>query len=1594
MSAELLAVGAVLPGSSEGEDRDVLLARHYEHPALEDRVVVRLVPEVLGVAEDLTAEYLGFTAPSSAEPVGVAKRSALGFPAWALINDPANAGHALALVKDIERLDRVAKSKAGAAKDGFAELATMLGGSAPHFLPTFYEEAARIFLRHGNTSFAATMFGKAREAEQVHDLAVDAERIRAVFLEFAFAGALPAKALTGYAKDLARRYSAEEAYERFRTLCVERVRAGLPPHAGMPEDLRRLAKAAKLDLRVEDERVLREVVQAASVARAAAGFWKSYRDALVALAKNDPAVRARFLAFVPQQKSTLDLWLGVLTECGATAALTGPPDPTVATTPAAWLATVAASRSAGWGLVPRSPALLALAETMVDRLVADGESVRLAGRWREVELDLIDLLLTNGVPVDSTAEWIDLSDWLADDTPGRRDLSAIAASPRGTALGEAITSCLYSESGEDDIAKPDTVRQVLAVPGLRHAFRDWITSRTSDLGQTVPGLTEDLAELGLLRVADAFVDVPEAAEAVAGVDVADAVVRTLRAGLFDELGWPALDEAIAGFGGKSTEVGVRGEGWPALVVGRAESFAVVGPDGVLAQHTASIPAAQRHQWYDATAASWHDGVLLVIWYGPSSQVAYWSNDPARHITLRGFDLYDLFAARASVALPDGGRFTGKRVIHPGDTVIPQPTHAYSDGTAVWSADQYREDGRWLQVDPATGTTARSAPPAFLDEFAVDGARLDLDRSDLRPATPATEASPLGAAGGLHGWRVREEADGTWTGEGIDGRRVTAALPVRGLLDLPGTRLTISEDTSGTALLDAEGRIVATLRFGEHYPTYAAGTPAVVPLPWWHLLRPRDEAGSAALRAVTKDAVESMLAAGVAALEAAEWDGDLKDWDDDDVNLASYTALKRGERDALATAVQEALPGVTHLGLLAGVVSVIRRAAGLVIFRRGFDGIAAAAKALSAGQADTGTRITENEVSVALDWFRRNRSDAAGTSRTPLPDLIAALGALAEKPVQVDEGLPELASVEWVDFAPHLGALALRAASPVTPESERDTLVAVLCWIADSGILDRPGQWRRVVATIPEKQTAHRHRVHPTSDGFVAVSYTSWFGPGGTATGLQFSRGGFALPEGWAVDQAEDFGPVDSGWITRFLDLLAERGPYPWRPEAAATLVERTGLGTAEATYLLAGMPGVFRWGASFISTEDRAVLGLSLPGAKAARERMRDLDDRFRRSLFAAGAPADPGDLWTTGPDAAAVAEVWTAKFGARRPVDDDLLADATTRLPYQRSAEEVTSMLNPAATAWLHTDAEMKVADGRLESRTPGGFTDSHLLTVPRVLAWLSQRLPAGSPHRAALTETLALARQRVAHPGFGLDLGWWLSANEVRGLIGAEAPTEVGTVRVRDWLDVHYDGEDYSLIVWPGLLGPHDRDMLVAAMELAHSGYIEVLDLLASDGLTAACGATLPDPTVYFQDPTVSVPHLVAEVAATHNIDEDAAALYLQLLALPDPTDANVARWTGWKPARLRKTRAALGETDLVLTAKRARAGRTLFLPGAWLALSTPHLPLEAWKASMYGFTENPPLVITALEPIADLFTRAWTRTREGDAPAYEDLATARSR
>ena len=140
--------------------------------------------------------------------------------------------------------------------------------------------------------------------------------------------------------------------------------------------------------------------------------------------------------------------------------------------------------------------------------------------------------------------------------------------------------------------------------------------------------------------------------------------------------------------------------------------------------------------------------------------------------------------------------------------------------------------------------------------------------------------------------------------------------------------------------------------------------------------------------------------------------------------------------------------------------------------------------------------------------------------------------------------------------------------------------------------------------------------------------------------------------------------------------------------------------------------------------------------------------------------------------------------------------------------------------------------------------------------------------------------------------------------------------------------------------------------------------------------------------QDPLVTAPGIVAEVAASFGLPEGPARYWLQLLALHNPTDKNIALWNGWRKAERERAAAPLLEKDLIVRARRARAGRSLFLPGGWQEVKTPHLPMESWKSSFYDLEDAPKVlprlsVVVPLVPFGQLFTDAWRRCTSGDVP-----------
>ncbi|WP_338320314.1 hypothetical protein, partial [Streptomyces lonarensis] len=1416
-TALMLDAGAVLPtGTTDREDADVLTARTYTHPALDDRPVVRLVPGTLGEAEDLALDFLGLTRQAEPPVVGQVRRETLGFPAWALVNDPANGHHALALVKDIERLARQAKSRAGAAKEGFEALADRLGRAVPHFLPTFHEQAARIFLRHENTTYAATFFGKAREAERVHGLTVDEDRQRAVFLEFAFAGALTVKALKEYVRDLSRRLDPAAAWQQYRQLAVERCAAGLPPYASLPQDARGLIKTAGIDRQAAEEAFLADLIASPSVVRAPASFWKAYRSGLVDLARREPAVRARLLEILPTELGSSvaddESWLSLLSDSGAADLLTGGTDAEGASDgkatpcPADWLSRWAAHRKHGGATSDRSPATLDLVRRMAPQLRALGRPVDLfAARWRKgADLDLLDLAAAERIPLAlppaETEVHLDLDRWLRQDHPDRRDLTATAADPRLMPLLHRAVGSLG-----DHRTSRETLERLAAHPVLSRVLHTWL-GEAADRYLAATGLPAARLALTDLRPFRpvAAANNPEAVARITAHPTAPLLARTLRAGIYDELGWPALDQAL---GRLDTETRapsrqhrgsdelVVADAWPALILARGHKALVVGPDGILLDHDLRIPPGRDH--YARPHFRYVDGELLVLWWQENKLHAYWSHRPTEVFTPDGESVPRWWSGTGdtvSVPLPGGGRATGGRTLHAGDTTLPPDRPVIGDGTTLWRQGRQGLQQVWLEYDPATGSHGRVSLPALLRAAVSDDTDLLHEECRVLPLQPGLENTPFGTDGTVLGrWVRSDRTTGDRTAGTPDGRTVTLTghapphLPVPlGSLALPGgaapvaarsrgrVDLYATDDTSPTGAL---GHVVTGERGGE----YASGTRLVPPLEYWHALRPRDEAASLALRTLTDAQVTELLdtAATITAEHSAarSAEPDAADSDaDTDAAAAKRRAVAGNDLDqALRAAVSAALPAVHDSRVLTGVLGLVR-----VTLRHTEAAVAFAAPPAAPQPAknqemfadhkpehgDDGTlRQAVSRIGGGGGWWGGSGQWTALRQIRSVNHVLSGNPATG-KPLSRARALPPLtggwssedrtvprSSVDWAPLLERLRPLAYRAASPALASHERTALLLLFQAISEGPLARAAGVIRHIRISEPARDHHRQERIGQVlrhgDRTVVIISGGGWDRETGRIDWEALDHdpaGRFGAVADFALDNAavctapwtgERLAPV--AW------LVTDKGPAPWNPDAPAALADAIGdgaTGPLEAAVLLAALP----------DSPDAAVLaptGLRTQQWKTGYARLTALGEGTTSELIGALLPDDPAQLWSIGPDTAAAARRWTELRGGRLRIPEELaLLGVITGDP--------EPVLNPAATPWLTRTTVQRVNDhGHLAAADPEALPNGRQLAgAVDALASLAYHLPYGDPLRARLPEGLAALRRRLDDPGLLVDL------------------------------------------------------------------------------------------------------------------------------------------------------------------------------------------------------------------------------------------------
>jgi hypothetical protein len=840
----------------------------------------------------------------------------------------------------------------------------------------------------------------------------------------------------------------------------------------------------------------------------------------------------------------------------------------------------------------------------------------------------------------------------------------------------------------------------------------------------------------------------------------------------------------------------------------------------------------------------------------------------------------------------------------------------------------------------------------------------------------------------------------------------------------------------------------------------AGTPVLPRLDFWHFFSARDPEGSAALRTLTGERARTLLDAAVTAVEAAEAaeaaarasKARRKSSDEDPLAKLPLAA------------VRELLPEITHAGLVAGVAQQAAKAADVVQRIRKLAGTAIAVPVAAPEVSDPdafddehvhtvlGRKLSgqwyasgalSGQIGAFAAAFAKPGTDAYPVPASDLPWLswLGFEGALAflavgpraatDEEAPVREALPRLftrlADTPWVADPARFRVETLTFESEKSPAvvldpemdpddyEEDDDLPVAAAWILHHG--GHTWAFQRV-----SDDTDRPIEVRALTDAPAEA-----LPPNATRTGTR------------ALDA--NFGPE----FLRRAAEVARTAPLTRLPEGLSALIaERTGLSASEAALVYAGVPVLHRHKNDAVGKPLREALGLELEEARVGLEGVDDLKPESLFAVYARATGSDPGALTTPlDPPGASVADRFAAAFldvfGARIPLPEELVGAVSKLQSLPMDARDLLyAVAEPTRPSVFTQDGKYALdAYGNAE-RTDDGrdvppcFDGDAALSLAVYLMFAVPALPAGDRFRQSLPALLAAARTRLDNPDLLIALGSWYAESKkvekaqkawFESLGGAqwappparrrrsEAEEQNPPERGRDTglLVVYCDEDGTPNAAWRPAQARSAADIETVMRTHAlfgdedPSAEARAVAFLRSEAAQALAdrAANTPLPAGrYENDPRASAPDVVAGAAATLGVDADAAALYLQFLALPQPTQRNVQQWNDWKPAAYKKAASLLTERGLLVEGKRPRAGREHFLPGGWDELAAPDLPLETWKAPLYGLTraENGKLVapfgqVLVQEPPHVLFARAWARYTGGDKPALEVVKTGRA-
>lgn len=1560
-SIATLGAGGIVPlGAKLAEDQRAssVTARAYPHPALDGKVIIRLEPDAVAAGTDAEMAAFGFGEPTVSKPLGQVRFRTLGFPAWALVNEPKKAKAALDVTDDMRKAKRLVQAKPGHAKDAFEKIAKTLSRGTPQFLPSFWEEVGRVVADQASSTMAAQCFERARQAERAYKLKTDAEDTDAVFVEFALLGALSAKTLSQYAKDLAKTAGGKEAYRRFRAIIVKRALGGMPPYSGMGKDLQALAKGAGLDVAKEDDALAREMIEAPGIARAPAEFWATYRDALVRIGKATPEARARLRNLWPSSKGGSDeakkqwksvTWLGVLDEIGALADL---PDDGLG----AWVSKLFAYA----GKTERTEALL---RELAPRLVALKQTIKVetpGQRWGSaLNLDLAELALSLGVLLSPDVE---------DDN---FDPDAITVDPVLVA-GHAVYGKRLAATVENMMGEAAYEPRMRGKQGFVAARRMWIEQQLGTLaGGSLPEVADTLATLDSKTTAETFLPYPDLQERLVRTDLAETLALHLRSGIVDELGWPLYEETV----GKLGDGPIRtGGAFPVLTVWSATKVFALDHTGLRVEHDI---VAKPSEYKIERAFFFGDQLLVELDPEKGWQnMFYWASAPKQLHEQKSY--VNLWGGRSAYALtlPDGSVTIGYKAFHVGASEITSIGDLFSDGTSIWQREYGSKLRRFDPVKNVKGPD-ESGPPWFA-QWSKDGYELDLSDCSLFPAPAGLASSPLGVANGLLGVRVRtlkgerndDDPRPYQESERIDGRTYSGSCAPNYLIAFPGddalrvvsttganNKRFLEGDGAGAQLHDATGKHELGHINQHAWASRGWGAVPLPPVAFWHYLGWRDEASSRALRSATAASVRPILEAATKELSARPTGGAVA--------------------AAVEAATRSALPGVTHPAILAGIVGHAERAAELVLQARELAAARHADNADASGTALVGDAGNVRKLALAL---------AAGKA-LKLPDF----------------------DVDMREWLLHPRANVMRALSPVAEPADRRTAREMAQALAGTVLADDLSAVRFMTIETPDdwnndddeygtlKVVRHEGSVFALhEDNETAIEYTT--------------DGTFRTPpNGWAIRKVTKLSRgIGTEWAQKLLALPDE--PMAWDPTMAERIAARSGLSPAEATLLAHGAPRRNMWGKDFLGKPKREQLGLGRDEASAANETFKRLEDDDLYALLDAAVPDDPALLLAPATDggwADRVADAWKKKFGKRTKLPQDLVAAAKKELGRMDLGELLPLFAGELDPPWFRTDDRAFPKIGTWE-KDETYLVPSRVREIATLAAWLVFARPVGCPIRAGVPAVVKKLRGLLSERASIWKLNsFYIDDTDPKSRARGEAivslvggkKVDLGPYGDDPQLEARDDGAVIVAMYKNNVLGGFRTGALEgAALEttkkLAQAMFddedddgadpledVRIAQLVLSDEL-AALADRIADTDVpdggFEANPLASAPKLVAKVAKAEGVSQEAAALYLQMLALAEPTQKNVTAWNGWTTKQYAAACAELVKKKLVVEGKRERAGRTIFIKGGYTKGDRENLPTEEWKLPFYaGLERNVPH-----EPTHALFERAYKRA-QSDPP-----------